>query len=172
MGWASRKSSHRLCTDKHHTAAGSQGFIAVRVIFPTERHFAIGEVDDAVVGDRHAMCSSNPHFVLRLLSPIENAASAGEGFTGAATGPAGDTWACGFRAAGRRAPPPLRTTRRLNTHIEGPSRTGGKSRRLCAVHGGFHNQLREIYPESWCGHFATARNMQLSTFFERRWRLR
>jgi hypothetical protein len=27
----------------------------MRVIFPAERHLAIGEVDDAMVGDGHAM---------------------------------------------------------------------------------------------------------------------
>src|ERR1700730_1936065 len=61
-----------------------------------------------------ALAPSNSQFVFRLLAPIEKASFPEERFAGAAVGPAAETWACGFRAASRRTPPPLRTPRRLS----------------------------------------------------------
>ena len=69
---------------------------------------------DHLIVFNEASLRRTPMFVYRLLLPIENASGPGQGFAGAAGSPAAETWACGFRAASRRAPPPLRTTRRLS----------------------------------------------------------
>jgi hypothetical protein len=61
---------------------------------------------------------SNPRFVFRLLSPIENASFAAERFPGAALGSAAGNGSSRGGPTGRRSAPSLRTTRRLSYGIE------------------------------------------------------
>jgi hypothetical protein len=56
------------------------------------------------------LITTNPEFVLRLLSPIANASFVGEGLTGATSDSAAANGVCRGGAAGRWTAPPLRTT--------------------------------------------------------------
>src|SRR5258706_7442649 len=56
---------------------------------------------------QRGFAASNPLFVYRLLSPIENASGPGQGFAGAAGTPAAETSTCGFSPATHLAPLPL-----------------------------------------------------------------
>src|SRR5712691_10529591 len=101
---------------------------------------------------QRGFAASNPRFVYRLLSPIENASCPGQGFAGAAGSPAAETWACGFRAASRRAPPPLRTTRRLSYRHRSLFNPGGALRVAGCFMETFTVSLRKLHPGHWRGY--------------------
>src|ERR1700686_1967017 len=95
---------------------------------------------------QRGLAPSNPWFVHRLLSPIENASFPAEGFAGAAVGPAAGNRASRGDPAGRRIAPSIRAARRLSHRHRSLFNHPETSARPWAVHGESRSQLTEIVP--------------------------